>query len=860
MPAFEQDPFSDIPITRPRTAPRPMVSAAPPMATPQAPGQDAASYGSAAASGASAERTRALTPVELEHMRLENAGTSRQVALERARLEAVTNQLLTVGNHYNRSYRDSDYPVSMPDWLSGENSQFNSEAAAMAEQGFAQFRIPGVGTQSDADALRFAQANQPSAQGFDSANEAKLDALTARLNANRAVYGMDPIDWRQAPVSTPVQATQQANPNLAQPGEHMAGVGTLPIVSAPGDVGHNELNNAGGSYATERDIANSDAIARQATELARRTGNPQIVSDFMVRMGRQPLTMDQTRTLNAWRRRYPNRMGAFPGYYAPPETSGHSDPNLTTGMANTGYGAGVIAAGDAMTFGLLDNATADPERTRAGMEMLREQHPWESAAGEMAGSLVPGVGIERGVGYGLRAMNEMRGVGNVARGAGEMATLGEMAVRPTSNAIYGGAYGSGSADQNGGGFMERAAGAGRGALMSVAGGEVGDRFTAGLGRAATGSRNAAVRRLTDLGVPLTIGDIANNGGVFGRTVSRVQNVLESVPALGDAIRARRGDSREGLARATFNETLAPIGANTGGVIGEEGVDLARTATNNAYREALDNVRVQPDNAFNVSLDNVTRHARNLPPDLQSDFARFIQNRVAPALKNGNMTGSAYQALRQDIRQRMAAVSGQLGEQEYSNVLKRTDAALSGLLRRQSPQTRASLRAADQAYRRTRVNEGAVASSVTNAVQPGIPTPNQLGSAARSNASRYGGNAATTSRPFYQLQRDAQKILPSTLPNSGTVDRAWVLQAFPAALAGGAYQAGLIDPGTAALFAGLGLPYTRTGQRAFQKLLVNRPEVLRRVGETIIAQRRWGARAGSGAVNPITDQTPNPSGR
>jgi hypothetical protein len=867
---FDQQDWDSVstPVNRPRQPVVPpsggygrVVTGGPRLAPPVTPNQDAASAASAAASAAAANRSNATTPGDVQGRDLENrlralevdrggltAEQQQNLNNARAELEAMSQQMGTLGEQYRRNFQNNDPMIALG--LSENEREFDRNAGMLRQQAQGAFRNPNSGTVSDLDARLLEQAYGIGSQQWDVENEAVLDGLQRRLNQRRAAMGLPPTDWR-APTA----------PGAASPQPGMGTVGNLP---PPGpnergqNAGQNQLDNEGGTYATAEDRQRAERIAGQLTGLARSGKSPEEINAWLRQNGLQPLTPEAVQSVNNYRRA--GQPGRFPGFSPNIIPTGRSDPNITTGIANSPLGAAVIGGGDALTFGTLDNMTANPERTRAGMELLREQHPVESFLGEAGASLIPGVGLERAAAYGIRGLNSLRGGQTVARLGDEARTLGEMAVRPLGNAAYGAGYGAGSADQNGGGLLERVQGAGRGALLSAAGGEVGDRFTAGAGRALTGTRNAAVRRLTERGVPLTIGDIAAGGGIVGRSVSRVQNALESVPVLGDAIRARRADSRDGLSRATFDEALAPIGASTNGVVGEEGVGIAREAVRGAYGRALDTVRVRPDTQFATALTNIQRRAAELPEDLQGHYSRWVRTRLAPALKNGNLTGTSFQALRQELREDLNSIAGELGARDLGIVLRRTEAALSGLVRRQSPDTRAALRAADQAFRRTRVNEAAVSSSITNNVQPGIPTPNQLGQAARANANRFGGTAATTSRPFYQLQRDAQNVLPSTLPNSGTVDRSWVLQAFPAALAGGAYQAGLVDKETAALFAGLGLPYTRAGQQTLQKLLVSRPERVRQIGEAIIARRQLGARAGAGGANVLTDQTPSPDGR
>lgn len=812
---------------------------------------------------ASTQRTQALTPEELEALRLQNEerrrglkqgvneSQERQQQLSRtiADIEAMTGQLQRVGDLYNQNFRNSDPMISLG--LSETEREFDRNAQMLRQQAQGAFRIPGVGSTSDYDARLLEQAYGLTSQNWDTENEAILDGLARRLNARREALGLPPVDWRQSEAPAP------ANPNLVQPGESMGRVGNLPPITdfeREQAGGQNQLDNSGGLYATDEDRALANEIAGRATGMARAGASPEQINAYLNSVGRQPLTSDQVRVLNSFRRA--NQSRRHPGFSPTVNPTGRSDPNLVTGAANTGVGAGVIASGDAMSFGLLDNLTADPERTRAGMELIRERHPVASVVGEAAGSLLPGAMAERAVGAAFRGVNALRGgEATVARLGNELSTIGEMSARPLGNALYGGAYGAGSADEG-----SRFLGAARGALFSAAGGEVGDRLTAGVGRVATGARNAGTRYLNERGIPMTVGQIAGRGGLPGRALSRIENALESLPVLGAAIRSRRLDSFQATNRAAFDEALEPVGASTGGLIGEVGAETARTAVSGAYDEALNGVNVRPDRRFIGEMRKALTAGQQLPDDLRPHFMHFVENRLPQALDGGRLSGTAYQAIRQELRQARQAARGQLSEAPFVSAIRQLETTLEGLIRRRAPGANEALTRADRAYRRTRVVEGAVGRAINNSEQGGVFTPAQLGLEARGNARRFSGDEATTNRPFYELQRETQNILPSNVPNSGTVDRQWVLAAFPALAAGGAELSGVADPKTAALFGALGLPYTRRGQQLFQKLLVSRPETVRRAGEAIIAQRRFGARAGAGAVNPVTDQTQSPTGR
>lgn len=772
-------------------------------------------------------------------------GTGQQAhqrSLSAADIEAMTAQFERVAQRYASDFQNNDPMISLG--MSEAERGFDRDAAVLRQMAQSAFRTPGVGSQSDYEAQQMNEAYGLDSRNWDTENESVLDGLQQRLNERRRALGLQPIpDWRQR-AGAPAIPTP-ANPNLVQPGESMGQVGTLPIV--PGaDRGRNELSNEGGMYITAEDRR----LAEQATSIAnsRMPADQAIaqINALLRQHGREPIPASDEERIRSARR---NR-SRHPGFS--PTPSGRSDPNLFTAPANTSVGAAVISGGDALTFGLLDNMTSDPERTRAGMELIREQHPYASLAGEMAGSLAPGAALERLAATGIRGANALLGGSNVARAPGGLMTIGEGMTRPLGNALYGGAYGAGTADEG-----DRLAGAGRGALLSVAGGEVGDRAAAGIGRSLTGARDAGTRYLTERGIPLTIGQIAGRGGAAARTLTRVENALESLPWLGDAIRSRRVDSFRGVNTAAFDDALAPIGASTGGQIGEQGADAARTAVSGAYDDALSGVRVTADRKFVGDMRRVIQAGQALPDDLQPHFQHFIDNRLAQAMDRAQLTGTGYQALRQELREARTAVRGQLGARPFVDAVKQLEGALEGLVRRRAPEVVPALQKADQAYRRTRVVEGAVGRAMNNRDEGGMFSPAQLGLEARNNANRYGGDGGTTNRPFFELQRNAQDILPSSVPNSGTADRSWVLAAFPAIAAGGAELTGQVDPKTAALFATIGLPYTRRGQQLFQKLLVERPEVVRRAGEAVLGQRRWAGRAGAGAVNSETDQTPRP---
>lgn len=854
--AFDQrDPFGDIPITNPpqrRPNPRPLIQAGPPQVTPN---QDAASGASAAASAAGARRTTALTPEELRALRLENdakeamaarGGLTAEQADQRARytadLDALGNSISRLGQRYRRDFEQQDPWISLG--LSDSERAFDQEAETVRQLAQGLFRVPGSGGQSDVEFAALQRAYGLASGSRDVENEGILDALTDRLNARRRAVGLDPVNWRQQDGAWPSRI-----------GAAAVAAATAP--NRPGEITRTDIRESAMTGvdvpAMRNDVSDrgdaSEYVAGPLTEQYRNTfaamvRNPRITreqidaftQEFARAAGRQvaPMSDDVWNRVQTWRRR------GGPLQIGPTEPMDRQERSRTVGdvfgiesNADSDLTAGIQRYAGAMGGDLIGLVSEDyRDKTRA----LQQRHPGASLVGDIAGSLLPTAQAQRAIGrIGAVASRPMlRYVpqlgSNVAYSGAQAAALADPEDRLTAGLIGGGA--------------------------GLAGDVIGGRVAAGAGRALTGARNASVRYLNDRGIPLTVGQIANGGGLPARVLTGIENRLESLPYVGDAIRARRMDSFEGVNRAAFDDALEPIGANTGGVIGEEGVGAARTATGAAYNRALDGVNVRADQPFVRQMSGVLSRAERLPPDLKAHFDNLIENRVGHFMSNGQLSGDAFQALRQEIRQAQRAIRGQLSEGTYGGILKQTERALEQLVRRQAPDVVPALNQADRAFRRTQVVRGAVSAGKN---QGGVFTPAQLGTAAEQNARRFGGEQGTTDRPFFELQRNAQNVLPSRMPNSGTTDRAWLLQAFPALAGGVAYQQDLIDPKTAALFGALGLPYTRAGAQTLQKLLVSRPERVRQIGEQIIAQRRWGSRVGAGGSDAAVDQTSPPPG-
>jgi hypothetical protein len=528
----------------------------------------------------------------------------------------------------------------------------------------------------------------------------------------------------------------------------------------------------------------------------------------------------------AWARQNPGKSVGVDVERQWQPSSGFSRTMGETGMSP--LGAGVIGAADMLTMGGLDNLTGDSGKARAVMSGVQALNPNAYLMGQVAGGVGSGLGIEAGLGRaGMAGAAQMR----------------------AGDALLGGLYGAGSADEPG---DSRVAQALLGAGAGLGGGMAGRGVARTAGRLTAGVRDDAQRLLNERGVPQTLGQIL--GGAAKTTEDR----LSGLPLMGDVINPRRMEGLEGFNRAAFDESLGPIKANTGGQIGQAGINASQDATGAAYRKALGGSQVMPDQAFGDDLAAAVANIRRIPRvgNEVTDTVGTILDPAPPTGAasyfdpvSGALSGENMQPLMQELGGvRRAYQMDPLGNRVGQGVSGVED-AVTGMFERQAPDVMPDYNAANEAYRNSSVIEDAVLAALNNPRSPGTFTPAQLGQASRANTKRFGGKraAARGDMPFNELQQAGQQVLPSLIPDSGTAGRA-VIPAVAAALAGGGGAAASDGDATGRAGVGLGTgaiaaalvsaPYSAGGRAVLQKtLLTERPDALVRVGDMLINRSR-----------------------
>ncbi|RYE78416.1 MAG: hypothetical protein EOO80_08640 [Oxalobacteraceae bacterium] len=385
----------------------------------------------------------------------------------------------------------------------------------------------------------------------------------------------------------------------------------------------------------------------------------------------------------------------------------------------------------------------------------------------------------------------------------------------------------------------------------MVGGMAGRGVARTVGGAARGVQDDAVRYLRDRNVPLTAGQ------TLGGIAKGVEDRLTSVPLVGDMIRNRRVEGLDAVNRLAFEDAAAPLQRQTNPItaaptdIGEQGVEQLRRIRQNGYDNAVDGrlatADPQYDNAYQSSV-TAARAIPNTGPQVADELNAIVPGYFAPG---GIINGQNAQAAIKELRGLRAARQGDALGQRTGQAVRDAEGAITDLFERQSPGFGNDLGAANAVNGNLKTIEKAVQNAGRN---DGRFTAAQLDRSAQQSAAKFGGNAATTQRPFFELTKAAQNVLPSSIPDSGTATRLATL-ALPAALGGAGGGAGYLGGedgigATGGAASGLGIAAllalggTRGSQQMLSKLLADRPDLLVRAGEGIQRNARIGGFIGA----------------
>lgn len=733
------------------------------------------------------------------------------------------------------------FPGGLQDYLPTDaNARFDVSGAALSQQGLAAFRVPGTGTVSDRDAMMFDRANLPSASTRDVAVDEQLRGIRARVDEEMRALGQKPINWQASIDADPTQQSQSMQGAMTVPGAGTTPPGQTPQGPAGYDVGAVAGAPSGGSGGGNFASAAGVAMAKRLSQAYTKGARVQELNRMLADNGFQ--TFSDPGTIEAIQKG--GRIN-----FAPPaadDTRG-TIGRAMGGLADSAGGAYAISAADALSAGTLDNIAGG--QSGLAMEYARQQYPGASLAGTATGGALAAGATELGLG----ALGARAGIAALAPRAVNGVMKAAPAVARSGDALYGAAYGAGSAD---GPDQSRFLGAALGGTGGLVGGMAGRQaFRTGAGIVG-GIRNADVQLLRQKGVPMTVGQSLSQSGPLGAAIKTAEDLTTSVPGVGSITASGRDESLRGFNRAMMNDSVAPLRQQTNPLdvsingIGADGVEAVRSARTMGYNNAIAGRSAMEDPQYLADYNQSLGAAGSIP-----NTGPMVQGEIGAAVpgyfNNGVMSGENAQAAIRELKGlRRAREEDPLGYRT-GQAVKGAESAITGMFDRQVPGFSNDLAQANAVQTNLKTIEDAVGRAVN---QDGVVTPAQLNMASRKSANFLTGDGATRNRPFYDLATAAQKILPSKTADSGTSQRL-AMQGAVGTLglgaaggtgyAGGGKEGATTGVGRALALAGLlAAGGTKPVQRALTAGLLDRPDMLIRVGNGIANRARIGGLFGA----------------
>jgi hypothetical protein len=512
-----------------------------------------------------------------------------------------------------------------------------------------------------------------------------------------------------------------------------------------------------------------------------------------------------------------------PGRAAPPE----SKPQQMTALERIGTGAldpiyGANQAASHLLAPVMDpiasrvglSTSADIDRgvqqREAGIKATTPQGTdWWRLAGNVASpmnALVP----------------EARGLGVMGKAAASGA-LGAAEQPVTSGKDYG---------------REKSRQIGEGAAIGGGMGAAG----ATLGKAVAPTFDSAVKKLLDAGVKLTPGQMSV-GGTVGSAVKRTESTASSVPLVGSVVGAAYRKTLESFNRAVLDRALSPLGETIPKNVpmGREAYAYVSKMIGDKYNDILPKLRFAADPTFTEDYANLKNMVTQLPEPHASQFQKFTQQHIDRRLApNGQMDGETFKDLESELSKEIKwyAKSTAPVDGKYATALQETQSLLRKSLLRANPEYAPELSALNSTYA---AYARAKDASINRSGSGGVFSPNDLLTSIKHAATK--GQFSTGDALLQDLADAGIKVLPATVPNSGTADRRMVGEL----LAGGGLAALLGHPGAALGGLGAVAPYTDPGLAALQQWATAAPEnreIVRQFLDTLTPALATGAAGGA----------------
>lgn len=379
------------------------------------------------------------------------------------------------------------------------------------------------------------------------------------------------------------------------------------------------------------------------------------------------------------------------------------------------------------------------------------------------------------------------------------------------------------------------------AAVGAAGGKMGELALGGASRLIAPKVRPVIQALRDAGVSLTPGQIA------GGAARSVEDKLQSLPILGDAIRGARQRGIDSFNRAAVNRTLEPIGAALPKDVatGHQAVKFAEDALGDAYDALLPGLSVTPDAQLAAGLKSLGPQIQTLPAARQKQLKTILDQAVTKLGKTGPIGGKDFKAVESDlntfVRRYSATADGD--QQAMASVVADFRDELRDMLIRQNPPAAEQLKAINRGYANlVRVQDAAGRSAAVE----GVFSPSGLNASVRAGASGVRKKSMSKGEALMQdLSTAGKAVLPDTVPDSGTAGRLLGAGGVVGLAAGGMLPQAAMGAGGLTIGAGL---YAKPVQKILEELLAgNRPAAAKAVAKQLPKLKRPAVAVGSAAA-------------
>lgn len=355
--------------------------------------------------------------------------------------------------------------------------------------------------------------------------------------------------------------------------------------------------------------------------------------------------------------------------------------------------------------------------------------------------------------------------------------------------------------------------------IGAAGGAVGSAAATVLGKAANPLVSKAEQTMKDLGVQMTPGQL------MGGQVRDVERFLEVVPLVGSYITNAKERAIFQFNKGVINKALNKVGTKLpADVIGRDAVQEANSIIDKAYDDVLSKVKFSFDtNVYNEGIKAINKAGLN--PSQRAELVSKLDKIVLENFRTqGSVDGLVYKGIESDLRKEALSftTSQTKAERDVGQAMFDVLDVLKNNLRRQNPAETSVLRRVDSAYGDLAVMKTAAANS---GAANGVFSPKQYATAVRQRDSSRNKTAFAAGSARGQDVADAAVEKLAETSSQYQTGRQTV-QAVGLGTA-------IAEP-TAALTAGLASPmlYSKTGLKAMEVVLRNRPELVKKLGEVL----------------------------